>query len=116
MCLAICLVDFDSRHVTQVADCHHNPCGRITQFFCKDHCFYTKLPFFSLELESSQKKEAFLLRGSVLHLCAPSQCATSVLHLAAGSHWLIAKRFQFPDALPVVAELLEDGFVVEGVA
>ena len=61
------------------------------------------MPFFSLELESSQKKEAFLLRESVLHL-------------AAGCLWLIAKRFQFPDALPVVADLLEDGFVVEGVA
>ena len=74
------------------------------------------MPLFSLELESSQKKEAFLLRESVLHLCAPSLCATSVLHLAAGCLWLIAKGFQFLDALPVIAQLLEDGAVIEGAA
>lgn len=34
------------------------------------------MPLFSLELESSQKKEAFRLRESVLHLSAPSQCST----------------------------------------
>ena len=51
---------------------------------------------------------------SSARICAASQCAISVLYLAAGSHWLIAKRFQFPDALPVVTELLEDSFVVEG--
>ena len=81
-----------------------NPCRRIAQFFCEDCCFYTKMLFLSRELESSQKKESFLLRGSVRQLTAMRLPPTAKrlpptaerIHILKGTSTFLQRSFLLP--------------------